>query len=76
MADAARELESKALRLSARERARLAERLISSLESESDSDAEALWLEEAERRLGELESGEVASVPADEVFQKSRSMIR
>jgi putative addiction module component (TIGR02574 family) len=76
MADPARELESKALRLSARERARLAERLISSLEHEADADAEALWLEEAEKRLDELESGEATGLPAAEVFAKSRSTRR
>jgi len=76
MADPARELESKALRLSARERARLAERLISSLEHEADADAEALWLEEAEKRLDELESGEATGLPAAEVFKKSRSTRR
>ena len=59
MADPARELESKALKLPAKERARLAERLISSLDQETDPDAEKLWLQEAESRLDELESGRV-----------------
>ena len=76
VAGSARELESKALRLSAKERARLAERLISSLEGLSDPEADALWLEEAERRLDELESGESALVPADEVFRESRHKLR
>jgi len=43
MASPARELESKALKLSRKERARLAQRLISSLDKEVD--AEKLWLE-------------------------------
>jgi len=51
MANPARELESKALKLSRRERARLAQRLISSLDQEVDVHAEKLWLQEAERRL-------------------------
>lgn len=76
MADPAHELESKALRLPRRERARLAERLISSLEHESDPDAEKLWLEEAERRLDELETGKTAGIPAAEVFDKARSTLR
>ena len=54
MPDLARDLESKALALSRKKRARLAQRLISSLDRELDADAEALWLHEAERRLGEL----------------------
>jgi len=76
VADPARELESKALKLPPRERARLAERLISSLDQETDPDAERLWLQEAERRLDELESGNVSGVAADRVFEKARSTLR
>jgi hypothetical protein len=47
MASTARQLESKALRLPAGARARLAERLISSLDDQVDPDAEKLWEEEA-----------------------------
>ena len=53
-----RELEAKALKLPRKERARLAQRLISSLDQEIDADVEKLWLQEAERRLGELRFGE------------------
>jgi len=76
MANPARRLESEALKLSPKERARLAERLISSLDDHSDPDSERLWLEEAERRLDELLSGKVAGIPADEVFRKARSSMR
>ena len=76
MSTPARELESKALRLSRRERARLAQRLIYSLDQEVDADVEKLWLEEAERRLGELKSGKVAGIPAEKVIRKTRSALR
>jgi putative addiction module component (TIGR02574 family) len=76
MANAARELESKALKLSRRERARLAQRLISSLDQKADPDTEKLWLAEAERRLGELKSGKVAGIPAEKVIKKARSALR
>ena len=76
MANLARDLESKALKLSRSERARLAQRLISSLDRELDPDAEKLWLREAERRLGELESGKVVGIPAEKVIRKARSMLR
>jgi putative addiction module component (TIGR02574 family) len=76
MADAGRELEAEALRLPRRERARLAERLISSLDQEADLDTETLWLAEAERRLDELESGRVAGIPAERVFEAARSTLR
>jgi putative addiction module component (TIGR02574 family) len=76
MVKPARELESKALRLPRRERARLAQRLISSLESERDADVDKLWLQEAERRLDELKSGKVAAIPAEKVIRKARSALR
>ena len=76
MAKPTRELESKALKLSPRERARLAQRLMSSLEREVDANAEKLWRQEAERRLGEIKSGKVAGIPAEKVIRKARSSLR
>lgn len=76
MAKSARGLESKALKLSRRDRARLAQRLLSSLDQEADADAEQLWLEEAERRLGKLKSGKVVGIPAEKVIKKARSTLR
>lgn len=76
MVKLARELESQALKLSRRERARLAQRLISSLDQELDADAERLWLAEAERRLADLKSGKVAAVPAERVLKKVRAALR
>jgi putative addiction module component (TIGR02574 family) len=76
MAKLARELESQALKLSRRERARLAQRLISSLDQEVDADAERLWLAEAERRLADLKSGKVAAIPAERVIRKVRAALR
>jgi putative addiction module component (TIGR02574 family) len=76
MASLARQIESKALKLPARARARLAERLISSLDEEVDADAEALWVSEAERRLDELRTGKVKGRSATSVFRKARSAVR
>lgn len=76
MANPARGLEAKALKLSRRDRARLAQRLLSSLDQEADADAEQLWLEEAERRLGQLKSGKVVGIPAEMVIKKARSTLR
>ena len=70
MADPARDLESKALKLPARARARLAVRLIDSLDPEVDPDSEARWLKEAERRLRELRSGAVAGDPREGRLQE------
>ena len=76
MASTVRQLELKALRLTAGARARLAERLISSLDDQIDPDADKLWAEEAERRLHELRSGTVKSRPAESVFRKARPALR
>jgi hypothetical protein len=76
MAERERDLEAKALDLPTKARARLAERLLASLEGERDADAEALWLEESERRLDEIEAGTVETIPASEAIQKSRSGLR
>lgn len=61
---------SAALQLSIEERAQLAGRLLLSLDEPSESEAEALWLEEAERRLREFREGRVRSIPAEEVFRR------
>jgi len=76
MSGPAREVESKAMRLPRRERARLAQRLISSLDQQVDADVDKLWLREAERRLAELKSGKVAGIPAEKVVSKARSTLR
>jgi putative addiction module component (TIGR02574 family) len=76
VADPASKLEAKALKLPPEERARLAERLISSLDRQADADSEELWIREAERRLEELESGGVTAIPAARVVEKARSSLR
>jgi putative addiction module component (TIGR02574 family) len=76
MADPASKLEAKALKLPPEERARLAERLISSLDQSSDPDSDQLWIRESERRLDELESGRVEAVPAERVIENARTSLR
>ena len=76
MAGPSRDLESELLELPAEDRARLAARLISSLEPGSDPEAERAWLVESERRLDELQSGEVQGVPADTVFERARATLK
>ena len=65
-----------AMKLSERERARLAQELIASLETEIEPNVEALWLAEAERRLEELRSGKVKGIPAEEAFARARRALR
>ena len=69
------EIEKNALQLSAEDRARLAVRLLSSLEetTESPEEIEKLWIAEAERRFQELRDGVVQGIPAQEVFAELRN---
>jgi putative addiction module component (TIGR02574 family) len=69
------EIEQDALRLPAEDCARLAVRLLSSLESatESPEEIEKLWIAEAERRFQELRNGVVQGIPAQEVFAELRN---
>ncbi len=76
MAETAKDLESEILRLPAAARARLAERLLASLDTETDAQIEELWLAEAERRLDELESAHATGIAADQVIKDARSKLR
>jgi putative addiction module component (TIGR02574 family) len=76
MSTALKKIEDDALKLSPRSRARLAERLIRSLEETAEPGAEGAWLDEIERRSVELKSGKVKGVPAAKVFKKARAALR
>ncbi len=76
MASLAYKLESEALKLSPRQRARLAERLIASLDQRREPGSAALWAKEAERRVAELRTGRVKARPAAAVFRKARAALR
>lgn len=65
-----------ALSLDARDRARLAEELLASLDSLTEEEAERLWAGEAERRLSEYRAGRLKAVPADGVAQKAQRLMR
>jgi putative addiction module component (TIGR02574 family) len=65
-----------ALSLDVRDRARLAERLLASLDTLTEEEAERLWADEAERRLAEYRAGRLRTVPADEVARKAQSLMR
>ena len=70
-------VEDEALQLSEQERARLAVRLLASLEEEAESpeELEKLWLAEAEQRFEELRTGVVRGIPAREVFAQLRAKL-
>ncbi len=67
------ELKEEILRLAPEARAYLARELLASLDTMTESEIEALWVQEAIRRDEELDSGIARSYPADEVFDRARS---
>jgi putative addiction module component (TIGR02574 family) len=67
-------LEAAALLLPPEERARLAERLIASLDR--DPEVAAAWDEEIRRRIAELDAGRLESLPAEEVLKEARARLR
>jgi putative addiction module component (TIGR02574 family) len=75
MAHSLPEIEKDALGLPPEDRARLAVRLLSSLEGATDSpeEIEKLWIKEAERRFQEIRDGAVQGIPAREVFSELRN---
>ena len=68
-------LEAEIRKLDLKDRATLAKRLVESLDELSPAEIEALWVEEAERRLDELEQGVVAEVPAEVALRRARAAI-
>ena len=70
MTSETRKLEEQAQELSPKDRARLALRLIESLDQGMDEDADELWLDEAERRLADYDAGRTEARSADEVFDE------
>jgi Putative addiction module component len=60
-----------ALELKLDDRAALAEKLLRSLEGISEAENERLWLAEAERRLLEIQSGQVETLPGEEVLRRA-----
>ena len=65
------ELMNEAASLPLEERARLVDSLLQTL-NPVDETVAAAWLATARRRLDELDSGRVAAVPGDAVFEKVR----
>ena len=68
------QVETEALKLEPQARAKLAEKLLRSLDELSDEDIEQLWAEEAVRRNADIDSG--ASLrDAEDVFRDARSRL-
>ena len=69
------ELEAAALRLPPKERARLAERLLASLDSLTAEERDDLWAAEALRRDAELDASPELARENDSVFADAKSRV-
>ncbi len=70
------DLEDQVFHLPHRERARIALKLIESLDPGKDEDVSSLWLDEAEQRLAELDAGKTDARDADEVFSEVERQLK
>ncbi len=60
------------LSLPCEDRIRIVESLLESLNAPADAATEKAWAAEAERRIVELDSGAVQTIPGEEVFAEIR----
>ena len=70
------ELEVEALKLAPHDRARLAEKLLQSLETLSDEENARLWAEEAQRRDHAWDGDPSIGRPAPDVFRDARARLK
>jgi putative addiction module component (TIGR02574 family) len=65
-----------ALRLELRDRAKLTEKLLASLDGLSEAEIEQLWLDEAAQRLEDYRAGRSEGIPAGDVFREADDLLR
>lgn len=70
------EVLSAALSLSPGARAMLADHLMESLDAEDQKRIDAVWAEEAERRVRAIDEGRVELIPGDEVMAELRARVK
>ena len=71
------ELLEKALALSAQERGLLIDRLIETLDDEpADEGVEEAWAKEVERRMADIRSGRVETIPGEQVQGRLKARLR
>ena len=69
-------LEYEALSLPPEDRAKLAQKLLLSLDILSEAESEQAWLLEAGQRSREIDRGDVQPISADEVRLKAKTLLR
>lgn len=69
------QITAEAMRLPVESRVMLADRLVESLDSAELHDIERLWAAEAIRRRDEVRSGQVKSIPGEQVLDEVRRLV-
>jgi hypothetical protein len=69
-------LTSEALSLPVQQRAELAAQLLSSLDALSESEIEALWLQEAAHRASQIDQGLSKLIPVEEVRRQANALLK
>jgi len=69
-------IEKEALELSMQDRAKLAQRLLESLDEVSAAEAEQLWLDVAARRAEEIDRGTVQLVSAEKLEARVQTLLK
>jgi len=72
----AKKVFDEALSLPAEARVSLVEKLLNSLNLPTQPEIDRLWAEEAERRIAQIDKGEVKLVPGKKVFSNIRKKFR
>jgi len=72
MSDVENKVFEEALSLPSDERIGLIQKLLMSLNLPIQAEIDRLWAEEAERRVSQIEQGDVELIPGDKVFARIR----
>lgn len=70
------QIKAEAMALDPREREQLAEELWRSVDEATKDEIDAAWAAEIRRRIEAVDSSQMPTVPADEVFAKLRSRLQ
>jgi len=76
MSTTVEELAEQAMSLPGESRARLADILVESLDTEALTQIDRLWFSEAKRRRDEVRSGKVKTIPGDEALRSVRDSLQ
>ena len=75
MTNAAIKMTDEVLSLPCEDRIYVVDKLLESLNAPTQKSVDKLWAEEVERRIDELDSGDVEAIPGEQVFAEARKRL-